>query len=150
MSNRSPATSARVIEFERGAYDAIVEHAREGAPEEVCGVLGGVAGETCSRVRTVRRAENAAERPKTRYAIAPAEAIELIEGVEAEGDLVGFYHSHPAGPPEPSETDAARAAWPGASYVIVALGGEPCVGAWRWTDGDGFEAETVGMLPAER
>jgi len=82
--------------------------------------------------------------------IAPAEAIELIEGVEAEGDLVGFYHSHPAGPPEPSETDAARAAWPGASYVIVALGGEPCVGAWRWTDGDGFEAETVGMLPAER
>lgn len=142
----------RAIEFEREAYDAVVEHAREGAPEEVCGVLGGEYGPHCSRVRTVRRAENAAESPKTRYAIDPAEAIELIEGIEAEDeDLVGFYHSHPAGPPGPSETDTDRAAWPGKSYVIVALDGEPFVGAWRWNGEDGrFEGEAVRLRSRER
>ncbi len=138
-----------MIEFERDAYDAVVGHAREGTPEEICGVLGGEYGEERSRVETVRRAEDAAETPETRYAIDPEEALELIEGIEAEGELVGFYHSHPAGPPEPSEIDAERATWPGTSSVIVALCGEPFVGSWRW-NGEEFKSETVRVLPAER
>lgn len=152
MTGRPPSGRYRnAIEFERDAYDAIVEHAREGAPNEVCGVLGGECGEERSRVRTVRRAENAAKNPETRYAIDPAEAIELIEVIEAEGDLVGFYHSHPAGPSEPSETDAERAAWPGKSYVIVALDGEPFVGAWRWNgEEERFDGEAVRVIPRER
>ncbi|KYH27860.1 desampylase [Halalkalicoccus paucihalophilus] len=153
MSGRPPSgTDRSAIEFEREAYGAIIEHARAGAPEEVCGVLGGEYGAHCSRVRTVRRAENAAENPETRYAIDPAEAIGLIEGIEKRGeDLVGFYHSHPVGPTEPSRTDTERAAWPGKSYVIVALDGEPFVGAWRWNGEDGrFEGETVRLLPRER
>lgn len=141
-----------MIEFERDAYDAIVEHAREGVPHEICGVLGGEYGGERSNVRTVRRAENVAENPETRYRIDPEEAIGLIEGIEKNGeDVVGFYHSHPAGPPEPSETDAERAAWPEKSYVIVALDGEPFVGAWRWNGEAGrFDGEIVRVVSAER
>lgn len=137
-----------MIEFDRAGYDAVVDHAREGTPYEICGVLGGEYGEERSRVESVRRAENVAESPETRYYIDPEEQLELIEEVEVGGgDVVGFYHSHPAGPTEPSETDADRATWPRLSYVIVALDGEPFVGAWRWNGEDErFEQETVRVV----
>ncbi|MFB6184596.1 MAG: desampylase [Haloarculaceae archaeon] len=131
------------ISFTRDAYDAVVDHAHEGAPEEVCGVLGGTDGDA-ARVTTVRRAANVAASPRTAYALDPGEQLAAMESIEAAGDdVVGFYHSHPDGPAGPSRTDAERATWPGASYVIVVLdGAHPFVGSWRWT-GDGFDGERV-------
>lgn len=129
-------------------YDGMIEHAREGAPEEVCGVLGGAHGAEVTRIESVRRATNAADTPRTEYYIDPAEQLELMEAIEADGQAVaGFYHSHPAGPPGPSETDAARATWPGLSYLVVVLDGDyPYVGSWRWNDEDGaFEQEAVRL-----
>ena len=124
--------------------DAVLEHAREGRPEEVVGVLAGERGEDRSVVERRYPAENAAATPETRYEIAPAEELELLERADEAGlDVVGFYHSHPRGPPAPSETDARLAAWPGRSYVVVSLAGEtPTVGSWRWT-GEGFERESL-------
>lgn len=121
----------------RDAYDAMVAHAVAGAPEEVCGVLGGTFGERETRVGAVERATNAAPAPEYEYAIDPAEQLQLMARLEDRGhDVVGFYHSHPRGPAGPSATDTGRATWPDRSYVIVDLGGEhPVVGAWRW-DGD--------------
>lgn len=137
-----------MIEFGRKAYDAIVEHARDGVPHEICGVLGGEYGDERSRVGSVHRAENVANDPETRYYIDPEDQLELIDGIEDGGnDVVGFYHSHPAGPTGPSMTDVDRATWPGYSYVIVALDGEPFVGAWRWNGEDErFEQETVRVV----
>ena len=130
------------VTFSRSAYDAIVAHTREGAPEEVCGVLGG-RRDAESRVRSVHRTANVAEQARTAYRLDPAEQYDAMRAIEDAGDdVVGFYHSHPTGPPGPSATDRARATWDGYSYVIVALGGEPTVGSWRWT-GDGFEREDV-------
>lgn len=125
----------------REAYEAMLAHAREGAPEEVVGVL--VGRRDPDRVTRVERAHNAADTPRTRYAIAPTEQIELLDTIEAAGDeVVGFYHSHPAGPAEPSATDEERAAWPGHVYAILSLAGEPSLGAWRWT-GTAFDPVTV-------
>lgn len=134
----------RMLVLSRTAYDGIVDHALAGAPEEVCGVLGGDHGSEESRADRGRRAENAAAHPRTAYAIDPEEQLALMEGVEDAGrEVVGFYHSHPAGPPEPSETDVARATWPGYSYVVVVLDGtHPYVGSWRWT-GEEFRQEIV-------
>ena len=124
--------------------DAIREHARSGAPEEVVGVLAGSRGASGSTVSRAYRAGNAAARPKTRYEIDPGEEIELLERIDAAGlECVGFYHSHPEGPASPSETDARLAAWPGHSYVIVSLATETAdLGGWRW-DGDRFEREEI-------
>ena len=145
----------------------VVDHAREGAPEEVVGVLAGRRGDDVSTVERALRARNAADAPRTRYEIAPDEQLALLEQVETSGsDVVGFYHSHPRGPAEPSDVDAGRAAWPGRSYLIVSLAGElgnglagepddelagepgnepadgPTVGSWRWT-GERFREEAV-------
>lgn len=130
--------------------DDILAHAREGAPEEVVGVLAGTRGDDTSTVERVFEADNAAETPETRYEIEPAEELELLERVEDEGlDVVGFYHSHPRGPAGPSETDARLAAWPGHSYVIVSLAGaDATLGSWRWT-GEGFEAERVDVADSD-
>ncbi|QHS16279.1 desampylase [Halopenitus persicus] len=158
-----------MIEFTRGAYDDVVAHAIEGReaadPVEVCGVLAGRFDEDGDRstVTETHRASNAAETPRTRYLIDPEEQFAILEAIEAAGDeVVGFYHSHPTGPPYPSETDAADATWPGRSYVICALDGQPFVGSWRWQgesaadrpDGDpragerdGFRRETVAVVP---
>lgn len=134
-----------VITLTRDVYDDLIDHAREGRPEEICGVLGGTYHEEETTVTAARRAANVADRPRTRYYIDPEEQLERIDELEEEGqDVAGFYHSHPAGPTEPSETDAARATWPGYSYVIVALDGHPYIGSWRW-DGENerFEQEVV-------
>jgi proteasome lid subunit RPN8/RPN11 len=139
-----------VLVLARDVYDAIVDHAREGAPAEVCGVLGGEGGEH-ARADTVLRAENVAATPRTEYAIDPAEQFDLMEHIEDRGEsVVGFYHSHPAGPPRPSETDAERATWPDYSYVIAVLDGRhPYVGAWRWREDGETEISYGGRFEPE-
>jgi proteasome lid subunit RPN8/RPN11 len=130
------------LELPEDVRQGIVDHARSGAPEEIVGVLAGRHGDP-SRVDRAYRATNAADRPEIGYEIEPTAELELLERVDGAGlDVVGFYHSHPRGPLEPSDTDARLAAWPGYSYVIVSLAGEPSVGSWRWR-GDRFEPESV-------
>jgi proteasome lid subunit RPN8/RPN11 len=116
--------------------------ARGGAPEEVCGVLGG--RDEPERVVTgVHPVSNVAEDPRTRYELDPEETYRIIEELEERGDdVLGFYHSHPAGPDEPSETDRELATWEGKVYCIVSLADEPTIGAWVWT-GTTFESVAV-------
>lgn len=115
--------------------DAIVERAREGVPEEICGVLGGAYDpDGRSRVRSQYPADNIADRPRTRYRIDPEEQLAIFDRLETRSEeIVGFYHSHPRGPTEPSETDVAQATWPDRSYVIVSV--DPfAIGSWRWRE----------------
>jgi proteasome lid subunit RPN8/RPN11 len=136
-----------MILFSREAYDSIVHHAYTGDDEEICGVLAGTHGSPESRVFEVWQATNVAETPQIRYRIDPTEQFEIVEAIENDGqDVVGFYHSHPSGPPTPSETDLDRATWPNRSYVICALDGHPFVGSWRYRDEtETFEQETVAV-----
>jgi len=143
------------LRLERSVHDAVLEHAREGVPDEVCGVLGGVRApldpdgtdDRASVARTVERVPNTAATPRTRYELDPTEQFRAMEAIEDAGEEVaGFYHSHPRGPPRPSATDEALATWPGYSYVIVSPGGpEPEVRSWRWT-GERFEREAVELV----
>jgi proteasome lid subunit RPN8/RPN11 len=156
------------IEFSIEAYEAIVAHAREGVPREVCGVLGGTRCEhrgrsgkehsgkehrekeddaepgTTGRVRSIHRAENVARSPRRTYLIDPEEQLAIMERIEEEGaEVVGFYHSHPSGPAGPSGVDERRATWDGYSYAIC-LPEVPFIGSWRW-DGETFTGEVVSL-----
>lgn len=123
--------------------EEIVSHAQRGGDEEICGVLSGEHGDVRSRVEEAHPTQNVADAPRTRYRIDPEELLATIEAIEsADRDVVGFYHSHPNGPERPSATDEARATWPGSSYVICSLAGEPSLGSWRWT-GERFEEEEI-------
>lgn len=115
--------------------DVVWRHAREGAPDEVCGVLLGRREGGDVLVTRVQRVRNASVRPREEYLLAPEEMLRVILAAEADGlDAVGFYHSHPAGPARMSGTDHARASWPGAAYVLVWLAPEEGVGCWTWDE----------------
>ena len=136
-----------MLELPRDVYEDVIDHAQNGAPEEICGVLEGGYGQDSdhSMIETAHRAVNVADHPRTEYALDPEEALVLFDEIEDRGnEVVGFYHSHPAGPPHPSATDEARATWTDRSYVIVDLSGTPFVGSWQWT-GDRFEQEIVSV-----
>jgi proteasome lid subunit RPN8/RPN11 len=136
----------RMLRMTRAAYDAVVDAALDGRPEEVCGVLAGERDGATSRVASVHPVPNVASNPTVRYALDPEAQFAAFEAAEADGhEVVGFYHSHPTGPPRLSETDVADAAWPGHSYVICSLDGHPYVGSWRWR-GDAFERESVVLV----
>lgn len=56
----------------------------------------------------------------TKYEIAPEELFRLMHEIRAAGvELMGIYHSHPAGENRPSARDIERAYYPDAAYFIV-------------------------------
>ncbi|MGE5249127.1 MAG: M67 family metallopeptidase [Bacteroidota bacterium] len=77
------------------------------APLEACGLLAGKAG----RVEAVLPVTNQACSP-TRFIMEPVEQLKAFEWIEDHGlELLGVYHSHPAGPEGMSATDRAEAAY---------------------------------------
>jgi proteasome lid subunit RPN8/RPN11 len=89
------------------------------APRECCGLLLGRDG----AVESAQPAANVAGDPLTRFEIDPAALFAAHRAARAGGpDLVGYYHSHPAGHPLPSATDCAHASGDGRVWAIVAGG----------------------------
>jgi proteasome lid subunit RPN8/RPN11 len=96
--------------------------ARDAAPEECCGLLGGVEG----RAGSVYPLRNVAARPEVAYEAAPEELFDAQRRMRERGEsLVAVYHSHPrSAEPEPSATDVRLAFYPSAIYLIIGFDGE--------------------------
>ncbi|HET9265302.1 MAG TPA: pyridoxal-phosphate dependent enzyme [Vicinamibacterales bacterium] len=119
----APAALARVRADAAAAY-----------PDECCGaLLGDVAGgvETALSLDNVTTAER-----RRRFLVSP----QAYRTAEDEADrtgrrLLGFYHSHPDHPAEPSAFDLEHA-WPNLSYVIASVhkGETADVRSWRLRD----------------
>lgn len=83
-------------------------------PEEGCGLIGGREG----RGQMVYPVENELHNPR-RFRMAGEGQLRVFQQMEEKGlELLAIYHSHPAGPPQPSETDLAEFAYPGVAYLI--------------------------------
>lgn len=132
----------------RAELAKIHHHALDALPEECCGLLvGRSAGERV--VTEARPARNVHPGPReARYTVDPLEVLRLDREVRGtDVDLLGFYHSHPGYPAEPSDFDRARA-WPGFTYLILRLEGERAgeARAWRLAAvGKPFEEEPVSL-----
>lgn len=99
-------------------WTLICGHLTAELPNEACGLLAGRAG----RVEKIYLIASAQPSP-TRYEMEPGELIEaFLEMEQADRDLLGIFHSHPAGPPTPSPTDVAEAFYPDSAYVICSPG----------------------------
>ncbi len=93
---------------------SILDHIEAHLPMEACGLLAGRHG----RVEAVIPVTNALHSP-TRFRMDPVEQLRAFEWIDEQGlDLVGIFHSHPAGPSTVSATDIAEAAYP-VVHVIV-------------------------------
>jgi proteasome lid subunit RPN8/RPN11 len=142
-----------MLTLSREQLAAILEQARAGAPEEVCGILGGCG----RRVLAVYPTGNVAGQRLTAYRIDPHDQLRVMEEIEARGwEIVGFYHSHPAGPPTPSPTDLHDAHapddpdapyYPDSCYLVISLAdwSEPSVRAFRIVGGQ-FQEEPLQIL----
>jgi len=116
--------------------DQIVGHAVAEPGREVCGLLFG----DDTRITAARPTANVAVDPGGYFEVDPQALFAAIRAERAGGPrLVGHYHSHPGGRPEPSARDAADAA-PGRLWLIVA-GREARL--WRSLAGGGFAPVTL-------
>jgi proteasome lid subunit RPN8/RPN11 len=105
------------VKISQQLVDEIVAHAREEAPNECCGMLGGADGSAESVYRSIN-----AEASPLRYSLDANDQFRIVREMEDRGEeLAGIYHSHTASAPYPSQTDVNLAAYPDAVYVIVSL-----------------------------
>ena len=109
----------------------IITHAKEVAPSECCGLVG---GDETGYSSTIYRLRNVAREPLIGYEAAPEELFASQRQMrELNERLIAIYQSHPrAIDPMPSETDVRLAYYPEATYIIVALGGtEPVIKSFQ-------------------
>jgi proteasome lid subunit RPN8/RPN11 len=132
----------------KAIYDEMVEHVREGGPEERCGIIASRDDVAVALYPT----RNALETPKYGYRIDGPELLRVVNEIEERGlELGAIYHSHPRSEPEPSQADMNEATspngspwWPGTIHVIVGFAQtEPEVRAWHLGGPDVAEAELV-------
>ncbi len=90
------------------------------APLEACGLLAGKGG----RVEKTLFVRNQAQSP-VRFVMDPYEQLQAFEWIDDHGlDLLGIFHSHPAGPETVSPTDIAEAAYEVVHVVCSRRNGE--------------------------
>lgn len=103
------------LRLSRSLLETLLEEARRSLPHECCGLLGGQGRE----VTRIFPATNTLASPVA-YEISPRELFDLFRRLRAERlELVGIYHSHPAGENAPSARDRERAYYPDVTYVIL-------------------------------
>jgi proteasome lid subunit RPN8/RPN11 len=129
--------------------EAIRRHGEATYPEECCGFLLGTAAGAETAVERTVAVEN--ERPDSRhnrFVIQPETVLAAHKEARALGlEVVGYYHSHPDHPARPSEFDREHA-WPGLSYLIVAVANGKAQDARSWRlsdDRERFEEEEVDV-----
>jgi proteasome lid subunit RPN8/RPN11 len=142
MSNTFPP-----VHVPAAVYDAIVAHARQGKPEEVCGIVRGRGRDAFAAIP----GRNMAPERIENYEVDP-QTLLLQFKFEDEGDeMMGIYHSHPVSEAYPSATDAWNAHYPECIYLICSLEHDdaPVLRAFRmtthWIDVD--IAALQGALP---
>lgn len=99
----------------RNEMQVQVEHK---VPQEACGLIGGTIHGNQYYSQAIYPVTNLLH-SNVRYRMEPREQLAAFEAIDAQGwQLVGIYHSHPAGPEQPSQTDIAEAYYPEAVYLI--------------------------------
>ena len=112
-----PFASLAAMRVPRQMVEEMIAHAREEAPNECCGMIGGADGSATTVYRSIN-----AEASPLRYSLDASDQFRIMQEMEKRGEqLVGIYHSHTASAAYPSQTDVNLAAYPDAVYVIVSL-----------------------------
>jgi proteasome lid subunit RPN8/RPN11 len=122
----------------REVADRMIEHARQGFPNEACGMLAADSG----RIAEFYPVANAEASP-VRYVMEPRDQLRAMTAIDDHGWEVGaIYHSHTRTRAFPSSTDIAqtehvRPFFGDVIYVIVSLADEPPdIRAFWIRDGD--------------
>ncbi|RXD07199.1 M67 family peptidase [Sphingomonas sp. UV9] len=115
----------------------LVAAANASPDAEICGLLFGTAG----RIEAAEACANVAVNPARTFEIDPKALFVAHRRARGGGpSVVGHYHSHPSGLPNPSPRDAAQAMGDGAVWLILGGG---AARAWRSVARGAFVEETI-------
>jgi proteasome lid subunit RPN8/RPN11 len=133
------------------ACDAIRRHGQETYPHECCGALIGYADSDPPLILVALPLPNTTEEgPRRRFLIRPSDYREAEQAARgAELSLLGFYHSHPDHPAQPSQHDLDHA-WPNLYYLIASVqqGRFEVVRSWYLRDDrSAFDENAITVVP---
>lgn len=147
--------------------EAIRLHGARDYPKECCGVLLGKADGNLKEVQEVVALKNLRTDPpraqelltlrdpeggteRNRFLIDPRDQLRVEKEARARGlEVLGYYHSHPDHPAEPSIYDREHA-WPWYSYVILAVDRNGAREMTSWVlanDQSQFLSEPIETVP---
>jgi proteasome lid subunit RPN8/RPN11 len=107
------------IEVTSGVMATLVHEARLAGSHECCGLLLG----QHERIDVAVPAANVSLRPDVQFEIDPQALFAAHKAARTGGpQLLGYYHSHPAGHPLPSATDCEHSTGDLRVWAIVASG----------------------------
>jgi proteasome lid subunit RPN8/RPN11 len=141
-----------MLTITQAALQAIHAHGEACYPNEGVGLLLGTVAEGNNTATATLGLANtwAAEEQFHRYQVTGEDMLKAEKEAARLGlDILGFFHSHPDHPAEPSRWDHEWATWPGYSYVIttVAQGHATVTRSWQLRpDRSAFDEEKV-LLP---
>ena len=120
-------------------------------PHECCGALlgrdagGAGAREVLALFPLVNRRDDS---PRNRFSVSAEDVIVADKKAREQGiEIIGWFHSHPDHPAQPSKYDRDHA-WPWYSYVIVSVqqGVAQEMASWRLSDDRGdFAPEAIAI-----
>ena len=111
----------RVLAISDALCERLAAEARLAAPRECCGLIEGVITDEGWHAEALRASRNLASDPEHGFLVDPRIQFDALRAVRGTGRIViGCYHSHPAGPAEPSGRDRAEAIDDGFVWLIAA------------------------------
>jgi desampylase len=118
----------------------LLAEARASPNAEVCGLLIGA-----DHIEAIVPTINVATDPRRAFEIDPKALFDAVRTERTGGSkLLGYYHSHPEGPPQPSTYDQAQAAGDGRIWLIM---GQGRVTAWVSHRAETLEAAELAIDP---
>jgi proteasome lid subunit RPN8/RPN11 len=145
------------IRVKQEHLNQIKKHGEETYPHECCGFLIGTNEGGANVLCDLYRADNEwhdtradqtgrLESSRNRYLITPdqyrrADAYARLKGL----GIIGYYHSHPDHPAQPSGFDLDHSCWPTESYIIVSVerGKAAALNSFAKPDYTHFEQEEI-------
>ena len=92
----------------------VLEYVIEKLPEEACGLLAGHENKVSIDLPITNQLHS-----PVKFFMDPMELFNALEKIETlHLDILGIFHSHPNGPPRPSETDINEFLYPGVATII--------------------------------
>ncbi|HXD88320.1 MAG TPA: M67 family metallopeptidase [Urbifossiella sp.] len=127
----------------RNLLNEAIAQARSALPNECIGLFAGTIADGEARIEDHYPIRNDLASPKE-YFTNPRDMLDAMRSMRESGtEVLAIYHSHPASPPIPSQTDIARNSW-GETFVHIIIGlgrREPEVRGWWLGEVDFREAD---------
>jgi len=106
------------IKLPRPLVNRILALAQGSPDEEICGLVSARDDEPQRCIPIT----NVADNRRHLFTMDPAQQIDAMRQMrERDETLFAIYHSHPAGPAEPSGTDIEQSGYPDVLHLIVSL-----------------------------